>query len=310
MAASSDTPVQYSDKTGVKLQTKTVPLTPGHGESAVPKEKVQEAAKNIEEDWENDPANARNWSFGKKWSAVAIVSLYTFCSPLASVMMAPGLPEVALKYGITNPTVIALTLSIFLLSFAIGPLFIAPLSEMYGRTWVLHIANIFTLAFSLGCAFSPNTGSLVGFRFLTGFSGSAPLAVGGGSISDMFAPHERATAMALFTLGPLIGPVIGPIAGGFIAQEVGIKWVFIVIACLCGFASLIGIPFFRETYGPIIRMRQAAQSADSEAARKDHPSLQHMAGSKLHVLWLNLSRPVILLFRSLICFMLSLYMAL
>ena len=35
-------------------------------------------------------------------------------------MMAPGIPQVAEKYGITNPTVIALTLSIFLLSFAIG----------------------------------------------------------------------------------------------------------------------------------------------------------------------------------------------
>lgn len=50
--------------------------------------------------------------------------------------MAPGLPDLALKYGITNPTIIALTLSVFLLSFAIGPLFLAPLSEMYGRAWV------------------------------------------------------------------------------------------------------------------------------------------------------------------------------
>ena len=35
-------------------------------------------------------------------------------------MMASGLPEVAIKYGITDPTVIALTLSIFLVSFGIG----------------------------------------------------------------------------------------------------------------------------------------------------------------------------------------------
>ena len=34
--------------------------------------------------------------------------------------MAPGLPEIATKYGITNQTTIAMTLSIFLLSFAIG----------------------------------------------------------------------------------------------------------------------------------------------------------------------------------------------
>ena len=51
-------------------------------------------------------------------------------------MMAPGLPDLASKYGITSPTILALTLSIFLLSFAIGPLFLGPLSEMYGRTWV------------------------------------------------------------------------------------------------------------------------------------------------------------------------------
>jgi MFS family permease len=46
----------------------------------------------------------------------------------------------------------------------------------------------------------------------------------------MFAERDRATAMTLYTLGPLIGPAVGPIAGGFIAQYIGIKWVFIVIA--------------------------------------------------------------------------------
>jgi MFS family permease len=50
--------------------------------------------------------------------------------------MAPGLPDVAIKYDISNPTVTALTLSIFILSFAIGPLLLAPSSEMYGRVWV------------------------------------------------------------------------------------------------------------------------------------------------------------------------------
>ena len=35
-------------------------------------------------------------------------------------MMAPGLPEVATMYGISDPTVVALTLSVFLISFGIG----------------------------------------------------------------------------------------------------------------------------------------------------------------------------------------------
>ena len=51
-------------------------------------------------------------------------------------MVAPALPELAEHYNITSQTIIAMTLSIFLLTFAIGPLFLAPLSEIYGRTWV------------------------------------------------------------------------------------------------------------------------------------------------------------------------------
>lgn len=108
------------------------------------------------DDWELDAIhNPRNWSFRKKWTFTAIVrlitlwipasithssykqvSFYTFVTPLGSSMMAPALPLIADHYHITNPTILAMTLSIFLLSFAIGPLFLAPLSEMYGRTWV------------------------------------------------------------------------------------------------------------------------------------------------------------------------------
>ena len=89
-------------------------------------------------------------------------------------MMAPGLPDIALHYHIDNPTIVALTLSIYLLAFALGPLVLGPLSEVYGRAWVLHLSNLFFLAFTLGCAFAPNTGSLIAFRFLGASSRRAP----------------------------------------------------------------------------------------------------------------------------------------
>lgn len=60
-------------------------------------------------------------------------------------------------------------------------------------------------------------------------SGSAPIACGGGVVSDLFSERDRAAAMAIYSLGPLIGPgnlfprvhmslahifsVVGPIAG-------------------------------------------------------------------------------------------------
>lgn len=54
--------------------------------------------------------------------------------------MSPALPDIAVHYAITNQTVVAMTLSIYLLSWAFGPLLLAPLSEIYGRTWVCMIA--------------------------------------------------------------------------------------------------------------------------------------------------------------------------
>jgi len=116
--------------------------------------------------------------------------------------------------------------------------------------------------------------------------------------------------MALYSLGPLIGPVIGPIAGGFIAETVGIKWVFVVISVLCGVSALIGIPLLRETYSPVIRLRLVQKSSDPEKAALQHPTLVAAQQSKWYILWINLSRPAMMLARSFICFVLSLYMAL
>lgn len=126
-------------------------------------------------------------------------------------------------------------------------------------------------------------------------------------MGDLFSEKDRASAMSLYTLGPLMGPAVGPIAGGFIAQTVGVKYVFITIAGASGLASLVGLPLLRETYAPVIRSRRAKMSPDSERmSRFQDPVLPT---SKWRYLWLNLSRPIILLTRSLICFVLSLYMA-
>ncbi|KAJ6521111.1 multidrug resistance protein 4 [Mycena capillaripes] len=281
---------------------------PGRGPSAIPEDKKTELLENLEDDWQDDPENPRNWPFAKKWSSTAVVSFYTFVSPLSSSIMAPGLPEVAEKYNITNETLIAMTLSIFLISFGVAPLLLAPLSEMYGR-YVLNAGNLITIGFSLGCAFAPTSGALLAFRFLSGFSGSAPIACGGGVISDLFSERDRAAAMAIYSLGPLIGPVVGPIMGGFVTEKVGIKYVFIIVAGIGGLASAVGIPLLRETYAPILRLRRAKKAADPEKAALEHPVLLKEHSSKLHYLWINFTRPAILLFGSPVCFMLSLYMA-
>lgn len=92
-------------------------------------------------------------------------------------MVAPALTSIAKEFNITNEVEIQLTLSIFVLAFAIGPLFLGPLSEIYGRVPVLQLSNLFYLVFNIACGVSRSKGQMIAFRFLSGLGGSAPLAV-------------------------------------------------------------------------------------------------------------------------------------
>lgn len=108
---------------------------------------------------------------------MTIVAMFTLLSPVSSTMIAPALGYIAEDFHIKEGFLPQLTLSIFILAYAVGPLFLGPLSEMYGRAIVLQLANIFYLIFNIACGFSKNKAELVAFRFLSGLGGSVPVVV-------------------------------------------------------------------------------------------------------------------------------------
>ena len=124
-------------------------------------------------------------------------------------MFAPGAAALAAEFGITSHTVTTLTVSIYLCGFALGPMFIAPLSELYGRLVVYHTCNVIYIAFIIGCALGRNTAMFLAFRFLAGCAASGPLTVGGGTVADVVPPAQRGKVMSVFFVGPLLGPVSG-----------------------------------------------------------------------------------------------------
>src|ERR1700692_3528200 len=117
-------------------------------------------------------------------------------------MVAPALTAIAREFNITNKVEQSLTLSIFILAFAIGPLFLGPLSEMYGRVIVLQTSNILYLFFNLGCGIAQTKAQMIIFRFLSGLGSSAPLAIGGGVLTDLFVPEQRGKTVSIYTLAP------------------------------------------------------------------------------------------------------------
>ena len=157
------------------------------------------------------------------------------CSHLASLMFAPSLPQVQYEFHDVDGVLTAMSMTIYVLGFAAGPVLIAPLSELYGRARAYRITTLFYLILTVACALSINLNMLIAFRFFAGCFGAAPVAIGGAIVSDMFPQAQRGKAMAVYQLGPILGPLLGPIMGGYISQSKGWRWIFWVVTILvCG----------------------------------------------------------------------------
>ncbi|KAJ7696698.1 MFS polyamine transporter [Mycena rosella] len=267
-------------------------------------------------DWEgpDDPLNPKNWSRRKKWAATLVVSAFTFISPVSSSMIAPASAQVAEQFGTTDDVLIAMITSIFILAFAIGPLFLGPLSEIIGRNRVIQGANLWYLVWNLACGFAQNTGQLLGFRFLSGLGGSASTAVGGGVLGDIWDAEERGQAIAIYSLAPLLGPVVGPLCGAFISQQSTWRWVFWSTTIVDVAIGILGIFCYRESYAPYILGQKAnrirkAMDAEKGPVRRVRSKFAREDRSWQRIIQTALTRPFTIFYHEPIVQLLGIYMA-
>lgn len=119
--------------------------------------------------------------------------------------------------------------------FAIAPLFWAAAADHWGRrpVYTLSLA-IFIASNVLLAAVPANIAALFILRILQALGSSAVASVGAGTVADITEPKNRASAMAIFLLGPHMGPILGPLLGGQFAAPSRWRWAFgfLAIACL------------------------------------------------------------------------------
>lgn len=255
---------------------------------------------------EDDKDNPRAWPRPRKLANVAVIASMSLLSPLASSMFTPGIEEIAKDLGTDFATVIGATTG-FVILLGIGPLILAPMSETFGRRRLYLICfSVFTLL-QIPTALSPNVASLLVVRALSGFFGSVGIANGGGTISDMFEPSERAGVFGWYLLGPLLGPTIGPLLGGIIVMRLGWRWIFWIMTIICGVTTVASFLFLKETYAPVIlAWRKQAYERSSGSQKYSYE------GEDPRPLWKKLSvsfyRPIRILLQPIVLVM-SVYQA-
>lgn len=96
---------------------------------------------------------------------------------MGSSIVSPAIPEIAAYFGVGTP-VAALSVSLFVFGYAVGPMFLSPITEIpaIGRTYPYIISILIFVAFQPPQILATNVQTLMILRFWSGFCGSPVLA--------------------------------------------------------------------------------------------------------------------------------------
>ena len=215
-------------------------------------------------DWDgpDDPANPKTWSLGLRIYHTLLPALYGFSVSIGTSIYSPGVFDVEARFGVSEEVAL-LGLSLYALGLALGPIIGAPISETQGRKAVYVTTLPIFLLFTMGAALSRNAAVFIVCRFLSAMFGSPALAVGAGTVADLWdMEHGGGLATVLITSTFFLGPSLGPLIGGFTMQIHNdfrwIMWVMILIAAPVGLAAIPA----RETSKKIILAKRAKKRGE------------------------------------------------
>ncbi|WVQ93715.1 hypothetical protein IAU59_000792 [Kwoniella sp. CBS 9459] len=205
-----------------------------------------------------DPGSPRSWKNWKRYSLVGLASLLNNLVCLCVSGYSTGVEQMQEELGF-GAELGTLGLSLYILGFAFGPMFLAPLSEYWGRRPVYLVSwTIFTI-FQIPLALAQKLATVLVCRFIQGVAGSTPLANTGGVVHDLFGVDEGALAVGIYALSSADGPPLGNALSGFLAQEQGWRWLFWAYLIIFGFFLFVIYFFLPETRDTIILSRKSAK---------------------------------------------------
>lgn len=164
---------------------------------------------------------------------IILISILSSVAPMGADTYLPSIPEIA-KYFDVNIHKVELSLSIFLIGFAIGQIFGGPISDRYGRRVGSIVGLLGYALFSFLIIFSSSIYELWIYRFLEAFFGGITVVNATAAVRDRFSGQEAAKVFSLIgmvrSLAPLLAPVFGAAIIHFFPWE-GI-FVFLTIYAL------------------------------------------------------------------------------
>ena len=194
-------------------------------------------------------------SRGAPWTIIAMVTVMTAISSASVSQYLPSLPAITRDLA-TTPAMVQLTLSVFMVTYALAQLVWGPLSDRYGRRPMLLTGLALYVATSTACALASSIEALIGFRILQACAAACPPVIARAVVRDRYEMKDAARIMAYVSASFSIAPVAGPIIGAALEENFGWRSNFVF---MLSFGTLLAVAV--ALFLPETRRRRATTKA-------------------------------------------------
>lgn len=167
---------------------------------------------------------------GERNLALALLTLIYVFNFMDRQIMGVLAEPIKQDLGLSDSQLGLLTGFMFALFYTSFGVPVAWLADRTRRTWVIAAACALWSGFSAACGVANSFATMAAARVgvAVGEAGGVPPSYS--LIADLFPPHSRARALALYSLGVPLGLGIGTAIGGWIAASFGWRIAFFVVA--------------------------------------------------------------------------------
>ena len=151
---------------------------------------------------------------------VAFVTVLVAVAQISISIYLPSMPALAEIFA-TEPSVVQLTVTVYMLGAAVSQLIVGPLSDRFGRKPVLLVGLAIYIAASAAAMLAPTIEALIGARLVQSIGAMAGPVIGRAIIRDRFDRSRAAQVMAWVGLALAISPALAPVIGAAVHEAVG-----------------------------------------------------------------------------------------
>ncbi|MCK1314506.1 multidrug effflux MFS transporter [Bradyrhizobium sp. 23] len=178
---------------------------------------------------------------------VAVLAALSASGTLATNILLPSLPSIAVAVGVTSAQVTS-AITIFLAMFAVGQLVVGPLSDRFGRRIPVMIGFAVFFAGSIWCALANDLAALLIGRVVQAGGACATSVLSRAIARDLFQGEKLARVLTFVMVAMAAAPGFSPLVGGALDHFFGWRSAFVFVGIFAVVAASAFLAAFGETH--------------------------------------------------------------